>query len=80
MAQLVLTVAGYAIGTYFGYPQLGAAVGELLSGSGGVGRKVRGIHQSQARAAVRCSGVMFRYCNVNLTSMPGTAFTEKAGI
>lgn len=32
MAQLVLTVAGYAIGTYFGYPQLGAAVGAYVGG------------------------------------------------
>ncbi len=32
MTQLALTVAGYAIGTYFGYPQLGAAVGSYVGG------------------------------------------------
>lgn len=30
MAQTVLTIAGYAIGSYFGYPQLGAIVGAYL--------------------------------------------------
>lgn len=30
MAQTVLTVVGYAVGSYFGYPQLGAAVGSYL--------------------------------------------------
>lgn len=30
MAQLALMVAGYAIGSYFGYPQLGAMVGSMV--------------------------------------------------
>lgn len=30
--QTVLTVAGYAIGSYFGYPQLGAVVGAAVGG------------------------------------------------
>lgn len=30
MAQAVLTVVGYAVGSYFGYPQLGAMVGSLV--------------------------------------------------
>lgn len=30
MAQAVLTVVGYAVGSYFGYPQLGAMVGSMV--------------------------------------------------
>lgn len=31
-AQGVLTIVGYAVGSYFGYPQLGAAVGSFVGG------------------------------------------------
>lgn len=30
--QAILTIAGYAVGSYFGYPQLGAVVGSLAGG------------------------------------------------
>ena len=32
MAQTALTIVGYAVGSYFGYPQLGAAVGSYVGG------------------------------------------------
>lgn len=32
MAQTALTIVGYAVGSYFGYPQLGAAVGAYVGG------------------------------------------------
>jgi Putative phage tail protein len=31
--QTILTVVGYAVGSYFGYPQLGAVVGSLVGGA-----------------------------------------------
>lgn len=33
MARTVLTVAGYVVGSYFGYPELGAIVGGLVGGA-----------------------------------------------
>lgn len=61
MAATVLTVVGYAVGTYFGYPELGAVVGGLVGAALTPGTHVDGSKLSDLKAPQASYGSVIPY-------------------